>query len=127
MRAQARRIACLAGATAAGLLAMAAPAGSHDAGYDSRVTIHNPQPGVWHGRVFSERDSCEPDRLVKLMRPRPGPDEEVARDRTDADGRWDYIPIGERYYARVVRKVIERPGHRHVCRADESRTIEGSY
>ena len=115
----------LAGLVALAIVALTvAIAGAHDARYESRVTIHNPSPPTFRGRVFSRLHRCEPQRLVKLMRPLPGRDEAVGQAMTDAEGRWHFAFVGTtRYYARVTRTVIERPGHRHVCGADRSRSI----
>lgn len=104
---------CAVGAT----LALA-----HVKGFDSKVTIRAPEPGIYKGRVISERPRCEPGRTVKLVRPNG---DVVATTTTDAEGRWQYGFIGERYYAKVTRRVDGTGAHRHVCRSDRSRTIDG--
>ena len=93
----------------------------HVKGFDSKVTIREPKPNVYEGRVISQRPRCERARTVKLFRANG---EFVSSTTTDADGRWRIpLVIGKRYYAKVTRRVDGTGAHRHVCRADRSRTI----
>lgn len=95
---------------------------AHVKGFDSKVTIRAPSEATYKGRVISERPRCEPGRTVKLVRPNG---EVVATTITDAEGRWSHtFFIGDRYYAKVTRRVDGTGAHRHVCRADRSRTID---
>jgi hypothetical protein len=112
-------------ASAIGALALAVPAQSHNAGYASHVTIHTDEFQVdFRGRVTSDLHACETHRKVKLYT-----GEGVYTgfyDRTDAEGRYEINSgptVAPTYYTRATRKVIDRPGHRHVCRAASSPTI----
>lgn len=109
--------------TAAALLTglVAASAGAHDQGYDSRVTIRAPAPGVYKGRVLSDTPKCIESRTVKVY---SDTGYLLDKDETDSEGRWQIAPlIGKNYYAKVTREVRGSAGHRHVCRPDVSRTI----
>lgn len=119
----------VAGTTAAGiaclllLFALAAGADAHDTGYESRVTARTSDNVEYRGRVFSSR-ACRRGRTVKLYNEQPGTDNLLGEDRTDADGRWSVMIAapGTGYYAKVLRRVIKRPGHRHTCRGARSET-----
>jgi hypothetical protein len=101
-------------------------AGAHKARFASVVTIHVSRSGGFGGSVYSIKPRCEKHRLVKLVAETAGDDEAVGDDRTDSKGRWKVNITGSTgYYAHVTRKVLTRPGHRHVCRGDRSRVIEG--
>jgi hypothetical protein len=94
--------------------------------FDSKVTIHVPQPGQWKGRVFSDANACVPDRTVKVFRKTPSGDVLAGSDQTDSEGKYKVVAVGtEHYYSRVTRKVIKKPHRRIVCRADESKTVTG--
>ena len=110
-------------ACAAAALAVAPAASAHNAGYDSRVTARTSDNVEYHGRVFSSRP-CLRGRTVKLYNDQAGADNLLGEDRTDADGRWSVTIAapGTGYYAKVLRRVVNRPGHRHTCRADRSAT-----
>jgi hypothetical protein len=111
-------------ALAIGALAWSGPATAHDKAFDSRITIKSPESHIFKGRVFSDKPSCERNRTVKLYRKTTGQDPVAAVTETDDEGRWRIEFVGDRYYARVTRRVRERPGHRHVCLSDRSRVIE---
>ena len=103
----------------------AGPALSHDAAYDTRISIHHPDAGTYKGRVHSDLDRCVRHRTVQFWRPRRGPDEKIGPNfEADRNGRWEFsFAGGTRYYAVAVREVLESPGHRHVCRRDRSRSV----
>jgi hypothetical protein len=122
-----RDLIAIAAVCAAVLLATGAAALAKTVRFDSKVTIHAPESGRWTGRVFSDANACVPNRTVKVFRKTPSGEELVGADQTDSDGRYEVFVVGTtRYYARVTRRVIEKPGRRIICRADESKTITGA-
>jgi type 1 glutamine amidotransferase len=48
----------------------------------------DPEAGRLGGALFADRGSCRARRPILVELVRPGPDRVVARDRTDASGRW---------------------------------------
>jgi hypothetical protein len=108
-------------ALGAGLFAWSGPASAHDQAYDSKVTIHEPQPATYRGRVKSEKRGCVRNRLVKLYNA-SGDKYAGFSDETDDEGRWQITIFGAEYYAKVTREVKTPGNHRHVCRADTSPT-----
>src|SRR5918992_1155699 len=65
------------------------------------VTVtFQPVSNVFKGRVSSSKPRCETGRTVAVFRVRSGPDERVAMDRTDSEGRWKltYNPRAGNYY-----------------------------
>lgn len=94
---------------------------------ESDVTIrYNAEKSQFQGRVTSEKPSCVRNRTVVVFRRTPGQDPEVGRDRTNTNGRWkvEVNAAQGRFYARVLRRVRTPEGHRHVCKAARSETIE---
>ena len=66
---------------------LAGQALSHNATYRSHVTIHQPSPTLYKGRVTSDLAACEKHRLVKLFR--ANGDDTSFSDTTDAEGRYE--------------------------------------
>jgi hypothetical protein len=114
---------------AVGLLGVGAGvATAHDSKAASEVTIrYSVENERFHGRVNSDKPSCERRRTVVVFRKTPGQQNpEVGTDRTNQNGRWQVEatnPNGE-FYARVLRRVRTPEGHKHVCLADRSELIE---
>jgi hypothetical protein len=109
---------------ATALAALALPASAHDISFTSGVTIHHPSEPTYRGRVFSDLTRCQRGRKIELYSTELT--EPVATTKTNERGRWRIDFSGKTgYYAKVKRKVYETPGggHRHVCKADTSRTI----
>ena len=109
---------------AAALLIMcfAGSALSHDASYASHVSINTPDQTIYRGHVRSPLHGCESQRTVKLYQANGTPI--GFSDVTDSEGRYEMdTGPGTRYYARATRKVIDRPGHHHVCKPANSPTI----
>ena len=112
----------LVGIVVALALLLAATVPAHTARYPSRVTIHALDTANWRGRVFSDLDRCERNRLVKIFH---APDDAfITETRTDADGHYRAFVAGNSYYAKVTRKVLDSAGHHHLCGADRSPTVE---
>jgi hypothetical protein len=114
-------------ATVLGLLTVGAGiAAAHTFRADSEVTIrYNDVRERFHGRVSSERPSCERNRRVVVFRDTPGQDVRIGSDRTNDNGFWalaDNTAVGD-FYAKVVRRERTPGGHTHVCRAAVSPTI----
>lgn len=93
--------------------------------YKSRVTIREPEPGNYRGRVISDKAACERRRLVKVYADfGDGDPLQIGEDRTDRQGRWEIKPIiGEDYYATVKRARKGSGENRYTCRGDRSPTI----
>jgi cysteine-rich repeat protein len=108
----------------AGALADAAMAHSVRFG-GSLTVVFQPETNVFKGRVSSSNDRCERGRRVVVFRVVSGPDQAVASDRTDSEGRWRlvYNPRSDDYYAKAQRKNISPEGHSHICRAITTSTF----
>ena len=91
----------------------------------SLTVTFQPVSNVFKGRVSSSKPRCETGRTVAVFRVRSGPDERVAMDRTDSEGRWKltYNPRAGNYYAKAFRKDIGPGAHRHICRAITTSTF----
>jgi hypothetical protein len=113
-----RRILLLTGAVVLAV-ALALPAAAHDKAFKSKVTLQVENDFTWHGRVKSASRRCVANRRVKLY---TTSGKLVGDPETDADGRWSWVLIGDRYYAKVTRDVRGGRGHRHVCKPDRSPT-----
>jgi hypothetical protein len=110
-------------------LAAVTAASAHNRVFRSQVTIRqNPE---FHGKVLSTNHRCEVDRKVKLVLRKPGTNRVVGVTFTDENGKWAItdpdqggIHPNKAYRAAVARKVLRNDaGHRHVCRADRSKTV----
>jgi hypothetical protein len=109
-------------AVAAGSLIASGSSLAHTEGFDSKVTIRERDGGTeYGGRVLSDRAACERNRAIKLYRSNG---EFVGNSTTDEEGRWSFHFVGQRYYARVSKRVDGSGGHRHICRADRSPTTD---
>lgn len=87
---------------------------------------------VFMGRVSSTKAFCERGRSIVVYRvvgDSSVPDEKVGTAATNESSIWSQ-GVGHaregRYYAVAKRKVIQAPGHRHVCKAARSDTISAS-
>ena len=82
------------------LVATAAVVNAHEASFDSRVTIRYDRPD-FVGRVFSERESCERDRTVRIFKVRKGVDRFIGQDETNDNGFYRVRKTGARgkFYA----------------------------
>lgn len=111
-------------AVAVAVLAAGIPASAHDRSFKTRITISQPEPFAYQGRVFSKLDACVRRREIQMWRDQPGADEKVGVPfRADRRGRWSYGFFGKQYYV-VAKRAVKRSGnHRHVCRADRSPTV----
>ena len=121
------RVGMAIGVLAAGLVLVApGPATAHVKKYNSRVTIQHPSEPNWEGDVFSGSKACVRLRGVQLWVEGPGADDSLLGEfNADRRGHWSYGIIGDRYYARVKREVVRsRNGHRHICKADRSATVD---
>lgn len=104
-------------------------AAAHTFDADSEVTIrHNAEKERFQGRVTSGRPSCVRNRRVVIHRDTPGSrDPAVGEVRSNRNGFWKaqeaVNPRGS-FYARVPRRVRTPDGHRHLCRAARSETIQ---
>jgi len=101
----------------------------HDRGFDSRVRITGYVDNTsFLGRVASDRKQCKRMRRVTVWRRNPGAmDAPVGTAKSNGKGIWAVTAPGAsagRYYATAKRRVIRKPGHRHVCRFDRSPTLE---
>jgi hypothetical protein len=96
--------------------------------YDTKLTISTAVP-LYHGKVKSEVRKCERGRRVVLFEQRPGADRKVGADRSNTEGRWVVrVPLaelqpGDRFYAKVRRKLNIVSGNGYVCHANRSRTV----
>jgi Bacterial Ig-like domain (group 1) len=93
---------------------------------DSEVTIGYGK-GAFKGQVTSTDDRCEPQRVVKIKKAKPGKDGNAGSDTTNAQGRYRVSkPNADgRYYARVAKREITlATGDVLVCRGARSSTIK---
>lgn len=126
-----RRSILAAAACAALAAALAAPAAAHNATFPTTVTIEfvdQAGPDVFQGDVGSTNGNCDQNRLVRLYRSVPGPDQVLDFDRSEDDGSWDVDVEGDpapgRYYARAVTRQLQPPGgHVHTCATATSAVI----
>jgi hypothetical protein len=81
---------------------------------------------VIYGRLRSANATCRSNKVVKLMRVRPGPDKLLARDRTDAEGEYLFVRNPGRdqtVYTRFSGTFTSTYPHSHRCRSDRSRSL----
>lgn len=81
---------------------------------------------IIYGRLRSFRATCRANKLVKLIRVRPGPDLVLARDRTDNEGEYRFVRRPSRdqtVYTRFPGTFRSSYGHSHVCRGDRSANV----
>jgi len=77
------------------------------------------------GRLTSPRPACRANKVVKLLRVRPGPDRLLARDTTDSEGDYLFVRHPRRdqtVYTRFSGSFSSSYGHSHRCLADRSLT-----
>jgi hypothetical protein len=76
------------------------------------------------GRLKSARPACRSNKVVRLMKVRPGADKVLAVDRTDLEGDYRFVrhPGGDvTVYTRFSGTVRTSYGHFHRCLGDRSR------
>jgi hypothetical protein len=99
---------------------------------ETALTIHKEPRGATEsgaklfifGRLKSARPACKSNKLVNLMRVRPGPDKILDRDRTDIDGNYRFVRHTLRdqtVYARFLGTFRSSVGHSHRCLSSRSR------
>lgn len=104
----------------------------HTTSFPSDVTIElvTGAQDKFKGEVSSVKAKCVPGRLVKVFLvegadPNPSADTLIGKDTTNNNGRYRVVPAGGvaspgDFYARVKQRNIGRPGHKHICEADNS-------
>jgi hypothetical protein len=104
---------------------------AHTFSADTNLTIRKTPRGITavgarvaiHGRLRSARASCRVNKVVKLMRVRPGPDLLLARDRTDSEGEYLFIRHPRRdqtVYTKFSGTFRTSYGHSHRCQRSRS-------
>jgi hypothetical protein len=81
---------------------------------------------IVYGKLRSARVSCRFDKLVRLMKVRPGPDKVLGRDRTDREGEYLFVRKPKRdqkVYTRFSGTLQTSYGHSHRCRASRSDNV----
>ena len=79
---------------------------------------------IIYGRLKSARPSCRSNKVVRLMKVRPGADKVLAADRTDLESDYRFVrhPGGDvTVYTRFSGTVRTSYGHFHRCLGDRSR------
>jgi hypothetical protein len=111
-------------------LSLAAMAVAHTKRFDSDVHLDQVKPTPtnpdrFEGEVSSDRLNCQRDRLVRVKKLVPGPNETVGSDTTNDAGEFvvdepgDFAP-GD-YRAVAIRKVLKKnANHKHVCPTAQS-------
>ncbi len=122
-------------AAAIGVGGLAGMAVAHTVAINSQHTLGfstDVAGDVFTGRVSSTKAFCERPRSIVIYRvvgDSSVPDEKVATATTSESSVWSQ-GIGHaragKYYAVATRKVVQSPGHRHVCKAARSNTISAS-
>ena len=109
----------------------AGPAAAHTARTPTQLSMsYSWDEATGHffmGSVGSTRPACEVGRSITLYRRLATGSEPVATRTNYEDRWWSFSMVeaepGERYYAAAVRKIIRRPGHKHICLGDRSDTV----
>jgi hypothetical protein len=112
-------------AALAGMGGGIAVVGAHDVKHNQTIDITTGEadPGDPYrlgGTVGSDKEKCDPERIVKLIRERTGADRVRGSDTSDAKGRFKFVfPNGLKsamYYVTIARRVLRADGaHRHIC------------
>lgn len=92
------------------------PSGTVDSG--DRVVVF--------GRVKAPHKICKVDRVVTLLRVRPGADKRLATDTTDAEGEYRFIGhprVDQTVYVKLPRFFETSYGHSHECNGARSRNL----
>jgi hypothetical protein len=79
---------------------------------------------IIYGRLKSANPSCRSNKLVRLMKVRPGADKILDVDRTDLEGDYRFVrhPGGDvTVYTRFLGTFNTSYGHSHQCLKDRSR------
>jgi hypothetical protein len=93
-----------------------APSGASEAG--KKVVIF--------GRLKASEQDCKEGQTVRLFRRRPGPDKQIGKDVTDADGEYGFVKRpgrDQRVYTKFNGAVETSYGHSHTCAASKSRAL----
>ena len=81
---------------------------------------------IIYGRLRSFRATCRANKVVKLIRVRPGPNLVLARDRTDNEGEYRFVRRPSRdqtVYTKFAGTLRTSYGHSHRCRRDRSTNV----
>jgi hypothetical protein len=81
---------------------------------------------VIFGRLKASEQNCKEGQVVRLFRRRPGPDPQIGRDVTDAEGEYRFVKRpgrDQRVYTRFSGAVETSYGHSHTCLASRSRNL----
>jgi hypothetical protein len=81
---------------------------------------------VIFGRLKASEQNCKEGQVVRLFRRRPGPDPQIGRDVTDAEGEYRFVKRpgrDQRVYTRFNGAVETSYGHSHTCLASRSRNL----
>jgi len=107
----------------------AGTAAAHDASFRtaSSFGFFAGSPDAFLGDVSSPSRDCEVDRKVKVFLKKPGRDQLIGADRSDAGGQWlieTANAASAKYYAKIAeRKLASTAAHDHVCRQYRSSTL----
>lgn len=113
---------------------MVGSAMAHDFTASTSLTIHKSplgatNPGhdvVIFGKLQSSKHRCEVNKIVKLMKKRPGPDKVLDRDRTDTEGDYSFLKNPTRdmtVYTRFSGTVVDTYAHHHECLPSRSANL----
>ena len=78
---------------------------------------------IIYGKLRSPRPSCRVNKVVRLVRVRPGTDRVIATDITDREGEYLFVrrPVNDQtVYTRFSGTLSTSYGHSHRCRASRS-------
>jgi hypothetical protein len=78
---------------------------------------------VVYGRLRSGHATCRSNKVVKLMKVRPGPDRLLGKDRTDSEGEYLFVrkPFADQtVYTRFSGTLQTSYLHSHRCRRSRS-------
>jgi hypothetical protein len=116
-----------------GGLVLGGTAWAHTSVTQPRVTINKSPAGPTDPGdrvlIFGDvkgRSRCTDNRQVTLFRLRPGPNENVATDRTDNEGEYRFAirPQADgSFYVRIRGLRDSSYGHSHRCRGDRSPSV----
>jgi hypothetical protein len=84
------------------------------------------QKVIIFGRLKAAEQDCKEGQTVRLFRRRPGPDRQIGKDVTDADGEYGFVKRpgrDRRVYTRFEGAVETSYGHSHTCLASRSRNL----
>jgi hypothetical protein len=125
-----RLASAMAIAALAGLGGGIAVVGAHDVKHGQTVDIvtNTADPGETFrvkGTIGSDKDRCDPERIVKFIREKTGADAVKGSDVSNGKGEYKIVfPNGLKsamYYLTVARRVLRADGaHRHICQSTKT-------